>query len=39
LNNDVEARRLRIRRSSVLLALLAIGVYVLFIALSVHKGH
>ncbi|MFO1400368.1 MAG: hypothetical protein U1F30_04035 [Steroidobacteraceae bacterium] len=34
---DVERRR-RIRRSTLLLGLLAAGVYVLFIALSVHKA-
>jgi hypothetical protein len=31
-------RRRRIRRSALLLALLAIGVYLLFIALSIRKG-
>jgi ABC-type lipoprotein release transport system permease subunit len=33
-----DERRRRIRRSTLLLALLAVGVYVLFIALSVRKG-
>jgi hypothetical protein len=34
---DSERRR-RVRRSTIVLALLAIGVYVLFIALSIHKA-
>ena len=34
---DIERRR-RIRRSTVVLALLAIGVYVTFIALSIQTG-
>ena len=34
---DIERRR-RIRRSTVVLALLAIGVYVTFIALAIQKG-
>jgi uncharacterized membrane protein (DUF485 family) len=33
-----DARRRRIRRSAILLALLALGFYVLFIVLSVRKG-
>ena len=37
---DVDSeRRRRIRRSTILLALLAVGVYVLFIALAIHKSH
>jgi len=35
---DIERRR-RIRRSTILLAVVAVGVYVLFIALSIHKAH
>jgi hypothetical protein len=40
LSTDADSeRRRRIRRSTILLALLAVGVYVLFIALSIHKSH